>query len=167
MLKLPGTHIQKLLGGIRYHRYVRESHKKDLCSRPRGASLHKWHQSLHVTTQFLKMPIPLKCRISSTAYCGRLREVPWPEHTMVPRMGSPLHGGWQQQGGGGQGSQAPNGHSAEDWETPEWVQGLLRHLTVNSPHYIPKAAFARPEELHKYLTPRRKKKQETQSTCRE
>lgn len=51
MLKPPGTHTQQLLGGIECHRDVGRARKRELCRRPRGASMHKQHQAFHIMTR--------------------------------------------------------------------------------------------------------------------
>lgn len=128
-LKPPGTHTQQLLGGIECHRHVGRARRRSSAADPEG--LHCTNGitfSMSRLTQFLKKQMALNWRISGTAYCGRLREVPRPEHTLLPCMGSPSRQLREQLGGGGQSYQAPDGQTTENWETPRWVQGLLRHL---------------------------------------
>lgn len=149
MLNPPGTPTQQLLGGIEYHRDVGRS-RKELCSRPRGASLSKCHQAFYVTTQFLKNQMPLNCRMSGTVYCSRLQEVPWLEHTVLPCMGSPCTLALR-----------PAGSWGVELPGSKWTDCRgLRNTTVSSRSaeaparvnnflYTPKVAFACPEEVHK------------------
>lgn len=108
----------------------RESQERELCSRSRGASLHKRHHVLHVATYSVleetngpKLQDFWHCLLRQAARGpparAHLAAIAW---TLPPRQ---LR---EQLGGGGQSYQAPNGQTTENWETPRWVQGLLRHL---------------------------------------
>lgn len=155
MPKHQSNHTKQLLGEIEHHRDVERARKESSAADPE--ELHCTNGirlSMSQLIQFLKKQIALTCGIWGTVYCGRPWEFPWPEHTVLPSMGSPSLGGVR----------APGRWWAELPGSKRTDSRGLRNATVssrsaeasarvNSPRYTPRAAFACPEELYEDLTP--------------
>lgn len=104
--------------------------------------------SISWLAQLLMKSLSLNCRNSGSVYSGRLWKVPgW----STPCKGSPsmvamrAAGRWWAELPGSKGTDCRGLRNGT-------VSSRSAQASVNSPHYIPKAEFAHPEELHKYLT---------------
>ena len=161
MLKPPGTHMEPFLGGTECHGDVARARKETSAADPEGLHCTKNIKlSTSWPSQFLKKQMSLNCRISGTVYCGRLREVPLAKAHHAAMYGLSLHW-WLQEQLGRWWAELP-GCKWTDCRglrnTTVSSRSAEASARVNSPHYTPRAAFSRPEELHKYLTPFMKKK---------